>query len=174
MNERCTTTLTSLSELYDDIQMLLSTSSRPRLWSGANLTRGTVVCCHAPHCGSERRFQHSPLPVRYATVQSPCRSVSSPSFLPTSLLHRVSLRGVSRRSWSCEASRRAGHRSWNRDRPYLLLHCNARVFWSTRVKSLPMGTSANTCARLNGCNSVNSRQLSARLLLGSRSEEIKV
>ena len=37
-----------------------------------------------------------------------------------------------------------------------------------------MCTSANTCARLNGCNSVNSRQLSARLLLGSRSEEINV
>ena len=49
----------------------------PRLWSGANLTRGTVVCGPAPHCGSECRFQHSPLPVRYATIQSPFRCVSS-------------------------------------------------------------------------------------------------
>ena len=77
----------------------------PRTWSGANLTRGTVACGHAPHCGSECRFQHSPLPVRYATVQSPFRCVSSPlpSFRPAFFIaslceaHRVA-HGPARRA----------------------------------------------------------------------------
>ena len=175
MNERRTSSPTSSSELFDDIQKLLSTSrGSAHCGVGQTLTRGTVVCCHAPHCGSECRFQHSPLPVRYATVQSPFRCVSSPplpSDQPSS--SRFSARCVASltvlrgqpTSWPpvLESSSSISATSLQRTR-----------IWSTSLKSFPLGTSANTCARLNGCDSVNSRQLSARLLSGSRSEEFKV
>ena len=90
----------------------------------------------------------------------PFRSVSSPPLPPDQPLHRVSLRGRvaslmalrgEPKCWPPVFESRSSISATSLQRTRIL---------GTSVKSLPMGTSANTCARLNGCNSVNSRQLS--------------